>query len=97
MKRIPPSVDLDAPPAPENQNVIPFRIISTSVRRSNVAMSDKLENLFNQLTSRQRNLIMAAAKNEKYTPHSVIRQIAELETAISAVADLWAEEEGSRK
>ncbi len=59
--------------------------------------SDKLNALFVRLTTRQRNLILAAAETDRPTPQGVIRQIAELESAIAAVTELYAEWEGSER
>ena len=97
MKRGPLLGEQSTVSAPDDQKVVPFPAAGARRPQSGMGMSDKLDALFCRLTTRQRNLIFAAAETDRPTPHSVIRQIAELESAIAAVATLWDEDRETRR
>lgn len=97
MKRLPPSAKQDTHPASDQLKVVPFRLASVPAPGSRIGKSDKLAALLDRLLTRQLELILAAAEFDMLPPHSVIRQIAELEKAIAAVANVMGDETTPRR
>ncbi|GJD44925.1 hypothetical protein AFCDBAGC_2794 [Methylobacterium cerastii] len=58
---------------------------------------DKLEALLDRLKTRQRDLIMEAARYDTMPADSTLKRIAELENVIAAVEAVTDEERGGRR
>lgn len=84
MDQIPPSDEHEAHRAKNALKVVPFRKLAPSSEEE-FDNTGKLSALRDQLVSRRRSIIIAAAEANTIPSHSSIRQIAEIQIAIAAI------------
>lgn len=84
MDQIPPSDEHEAHRAKNSLKVVPFRKLAPSSEKE-FDNTGKLSALRDQLVSRRRSIIIAAAEANTIPSYSSIRQIAEIQIAIAAI------------
>lgn len=91
MDQIPSSDVREARRTENGLKVVPFRDLASLVEIK-LSKADKLSELRDQLLTRRRSIVTAAAEMSTTPSHSAIRQIAEIQIAIAAIESVQDED-----